>query len=454
MLLFASAALFTLLFRAFIDSFIWANRLAQIKEDAHLVGQQYVAQRTGCIRFSDFESWFWGRESWSTLNCRKLVYDESGRLVLDTKHEAPLASVVAEQVNRVFTVGETTAFVQDAATGADFFVFGAPVKQDNRVVGVVLYHGTYKGYFSIFRNVVVLAWVAAAGSGMLLLILGTVISVRLINPLLEMNRTTREIARGNFAARVRQDAPNEIGQLAESINYMALQLQEVENARRRFLENVSHELRTPVGAIRGMAQALLEGQTLPQNRQGYLELIFKESLRTSRLIDDLLELTLVQSPAFRLNLQREEVIELLRRSLAKFEPAFKEKRIDAEVRVPVAQKAFVLGDRDRLTQILDNLLRNALMHTPDGGYIVVESLVSRQTVEIVITNSGPGISEEDLPHIFERFYKADKARRSGGNGLGLAITKHLVELHRGEIAASSANGETRFTLRLTLDGSP
>ncbi|OUN00993.1 MAG: histidine kinase [Paenibacillaceae bacterium ZCTH02-B3] len=230
-----------------------------------------------------------------------------------------------------------------------------------------------------------------------------------------------------------------------------------EKMRRDFVANVSHELRTPLSMLQGYSEALLDDiAATPEERKELARVIHEESMRMSRLVQDLLDLAKMEAGHVELIFRRVNVGELLVRVHRKYAAMAKERGIRLECAVPEEDLVLEQADDGRLEQVLANLLSNAFRHTPAGKAI---RLAARKTamhrgeaVELEVADEGSGIPEEDLPYIFERFYKADKSRkreRDGGTGLGLAIVRHLVEAHGGEIGVRSKVGQgTTFTVRL------
>ncbi|GGE17478.1 PAS domain-containing sensor histidine kinase [Marinithermofilum abyssi] len=229
-------------------------------------------------------------------------------------------------------------------------------------------------------------------------------------------------------------------------------IRRLEKMRTDFVANVSHELKTPVTSLRGFAETLLDGADEdPQMRREFLEIIQAESLRLERLIGDLLDLSRIESKKLSLNLQEIPIHELIQSIVKTVEKQIKKK--DLELQVKVDGTFSVRVDKDRFSQILINLLSNSMAYTPAGGKITVSAGKEGEEWVVSVADTGIGIPEEDLPRIFERFYRVDKARsrQSGGTGLGLAIVKHLVEVHHGKIHVKSQVGKgTEFILRFPL----
>ncbi|MBO7744054.1 HAMP domain-containing protein [Paenibacillus sp. MWE-103] len=235
----------------------------------------------------------------------------------------------------------------------------------------------------------------------------------------------------------------------------------LEKLRRDFVANVSHELRTPLSMLQGYSEALLDDiAASPEERKEMAHVIYEESLRMGRLVKDLLDLARMEAGHLEMKLEPTDLTGLLRRVHRKFQGLAKEQNIQLELEMAAEPLVLAEADEDRLEQVLTNLLSNALRHTPAEAHIRIgarQTVADRKAyVEIQVRDEGEGIPDEDLPFIFERFYKADKARTrgasSGGTGLGLAIVKNIVESHKGRIRAESTVGVgTTFTLLLPVE---
>jgi two-component system phosphate regulon sensor histidine kinase PhoR len=271
----------------------------------------------------------------------------------------------------------------------------------------------------------------------------------------------RQMAKGNFNVRVPVEMVREPGgerhpfrQLVYSLNNMAEELAQMEELRQEFISNVSHEIQSPLTAIAGFVQALKNDDLTKEQRLHYLDIIETESKRLSRMSDNLLKLTSLESgrhpfhpEAYRLDRQIREVV-------LSCEPLWIQKELQLDVSLPPIE---VVADKDLVSQVWMNLLTNAIKFTGRHGTIAISLHTEDKWAVVRIADSGIGIAEEDLPRIFERFYKADKARTrtTPGSGLGLAIVKKIVDFHHGDIGVESRLGVgTAFTVRLPLEFQP
>ncbi len=252
-----------------------------------------------------------------------------------------------------------------------------------------------------------------------------------------------------------QVAPCEGGEQGATLVLVAQDVTEVrrlEQMRREFVGNVSHELKTPLTSIRGLVETLLSGALEdPANNRRFVTLIDEDATRLSRLIDDLLQLSEIESKAVPLRLERVNIAVLLDDIQTSFGQRMKERRLACEIEIPPDTPA-VQADPDRLRQVFVNLLDNAIKFTPEGGRIRLSARPRGPMLDISVSDTGVGIPEQDLPRIFERFYRVDKARSRelGGTGLGLSIVKHIVEAHGGTVSVvSRAQQGATFTVSLS-----
>ncbi|MFB9324794.1 sensor histidine kinase [Paenibacillus aurantiacus] len=277
-----------------------------------------------------------------------------------------------------------------------------------------------------------------------------VLGRRLARPLREMSQTALQYAKGDFSRKVEVRTEDEIGQLGEALNYMAVELGSLENQRREFLANVSHDLRAPLTSINGFLTALTDGAIPQEKQRRYLELMKESSDRMMKLVGDLLDMARIEAGQFRLEKVRFNLSEQTRKTIARMEPLFAQHRVSVGLDNP-AEDLFVLADPDRIDQVLANLLQNAIFYSPSGSRVDVSLREEEGAARIVVRDYGIGIAPEELTRIWERFYKGDKSRsRKVGTGIGLSIVKHILDLHDALIEVESEVGRgTTFTITIS-----
>jgi two-component system phosphate regulon sensor histidine kinase PhoR len=266
-------------------------------------------------------------------------------------------------------------------------------------------------------------------------------------------RALEKIAQGDFNVRLDQhpEGAGPFGELVKSVNHMALELGQLEKMRQQFIANVSHEIQSPLTSIRGFAKVLRDNQLSPEDKARYLSIIEAESMRLSKLSDNLLKLASLEAEAIQFQPKPYRLDKQLRGLILAGEPQWLEKEIELEV---FLDEVTITADEEMLSQVWINLIQNSIKFTPEGGKIRVELHQRNDTIEFAISDTGIGITEEDQDHIFERFYKADRSRERSnkGSGLGLAIAKKIIEMHHGAIGVQSKLGEgATFTVSLPVE---
>jgi two-component system sensor histidine kinase BaeS len=275
---------------------------------------------------------------------------------------------------------------------------------------------------------------------------------KVLRPLSQMAEVTRRVAAGDYSARVPVASSDEVGSLAADFNRMADSLARVEQLRKTMVADAAHELRTPLTNVRGYLEALRDG-VLPPSSDTF-EMLHSEVLRLVRLSESLLELARADAARADLRLEEVSLRSLVEEAIALGEPKFRRKGLVVEQSLDEGVSR-VTADPEKLRQVLRNLLENAWQYSSRGGRVSVTAQRADDSVRLTFANPGEGLSAEDIPFIFERFYRADKSRsrEHGGAGIGLSIVKELIEAHGGHVGAASSDGETRIWVSLPLQGS-
>lgn len=255
----------------------------------------------------------------------------------------------------------------------------------------------------------------------------------LIEPINEVATAARRLAKGSVEQRLNVKANNEIGELAESFNIMAESLHQVDENRRVFISNVSHELRSPITSIKGFISGILDG-VIPRDKEGYyLNIVYEETDRLSRLINDLLDISSLESGKIKLNKQDLDISNLIRHTIAKFEGTINKKGLKVDVMLE-KEHQYVIGDNDRITQVITNLIDNAVKYSYENGNIKIDTKSKGDKVFVSIYNDGETLTKEQLVKIWDRFYKADISRTNKvSTGLGLPIVRLILTEHGEDI---------------------
>ncbi len=292
----------------------------------------------------------------------------------------------------------------------------------------------FEDFVASFNEALIYAGIAALMIGVLV---SWFFSRSIIAPVQAMTVASHRIADGKYEERVEKERLDELGQLAESFNQMAEKLEQVEARRRQLIGDVSHELRTPLTAIKGSMEGLMDG-ILSASDETY-QVVHQEAGRLSRLVDDLQELSRVEAGSYSMDVRAVQLPTVVETVIRRLSYEFDGKGV-ALIPNLVANLQPVLADEDRLIQVFTNLLGNALRHTPKSGQVSINAAQKGGFVEISVKDTGIGIPPEHLKHIFTRFYRVDKSRsrqQGGGSGIGLTVSKYLVEAMGGEIWVES-----------------
>jgi signal transduction histidine kinase len=282
------------------------------------------------------------------------------------------------------------------------------------------------------------------------LLLTFILSRRITSPIGALARAARRLGRGDLSQRVELRGEGEVGALAQAFNSMAADLEQAEQLRRNMVADVAHELRTPLSNIQGYLEAIRDGVMQPD--AATIHSLNEEAALLSGLVNELQELTLADAGELKLVYQEEDIADLVKQAVTPWQPQLAAKQISLSLNLPDKLPPVNI-DWQRVNQVLHNLLENAVAYTHKGGTINVNAVAQGDWVEVSVSDTGEGIPAEDLPYIFDRFYRVDKsrARATGGSGLGLTIAKRLVEAHGGKIKVQSKLGKgSRFSFTLPV----
>src|SRR5450432_201923 len=299
-----------------------------------------------------------------------------------------------------------------------------------------------------------LTWIGGCGIVVMLPILGIAVAVKasrdITSPLADVMAAADSVTAGDLSVRVPENASGEFGRLSQTFNRMVEELQRIDEQRKNLTADVAHELRTPLHIIQGNLEGLLDGVYQPTPE--HIQMLLEETQLLSRLIEDLRTLAQAEAGHLALNFERVPVAELLADLATTFTAQAEAGGISLRVDARQLGSAAIEADVLRLNQVLANLVVNALRHTPQGGTITLAGSTIPGGIRLKVSDTGQGIAPEDLPHIFDRFWRGDTARThkdGAGGGLGLAIVKQLVELHDGQVSVQSAVRQgTVFTIDL------
>ena len=372
----------------------------------------------------------------------------------------PLAAMADEEVSVLDARGRPVWSSQSGANGAmaamDRAMMGTPdlgpavrlsVTVAGAHVGTALIRLPARGPPALdeaFRaSVERLLLLTGIGTGFLAVLVGILVARRVTAPVRSLTAAARALTAGQRSTRVQASAPDELGEMADAFNAMADAVEAEDVLRCSFARDVAHELRTPLGILQSQLEALQDGLASPSGEA--LASLHEETLRLARLVADLETLASADGAPFDLRREMVELAPLVSAAVAQFTGPMRDKGLSVETRL---SEVAVDGDPVRLRQVVTNLLSNAAKFVPPGGTVLVSLSGDGTWACLEVADDGPGIAPEDLPHVFERFFRG-RGARAGGSGIGLAVVAGLAEAHGGEVAVASEPGEgTTFTIRL------
>ncbi|HIK06274.1 MAG TPA: sensor histidine kinase [Trichormus sp. M33_DOE_039] len=380
------------------------------------------------------------------------VFNQQGSLIATSDPK------LDQQVRDWYTVaGMAEALQKRSAQGItkgvlsskDRLYIARPIMRNGQFLGVLRMSITLEQFQRQFAKVIA----SVLGSLGVTILLCALISTRfarsLAKPIEIMRNFAISLGSGQFGNKLAINENNELDQLATELNRMSERLASLEHERRTFLANVSHELRTPISNVQVTVDALKSGAyEEPQLRDRFFQTIENETKRLSRLIHDLLDLGRLEAGVSQLEQETLSLLGLIKRAVNAIEPRMQAAGVSVQIKVA---NLLIQGDPERLLQAILNLLDNAIKHSQRDSQVIISGYSDDKQAVIKIQDQGKGIHEQDLPRIFEQFYTTDPSRTGKSNGLGLAITKRIIEAHQGSITASStANQGATFTIYLPL----
>lgn len=336
-------------------------------------------------------------------------------------------------------------------TKEEMSLFIKPVRTGMSYQGAIIVYTPLEMIREPLNDIYVRIWTITATAILLSVMLIYYIAQRMLfKPLAELNTIARKISKGEVTQRVLVTSTDEIGQLSESFNSMAESLEQTDKNRRDFLSNISHELRSPITSMRGFIAGILDGIIPMDKEKYYLKIVYDEIQRLTRLVNDLLDLSAMESGKFSFKLTELDINEIVKVCIRRFETKIDDKGLKVNVTLE-GDHLYAAGDRDRLIQVITNLVDNSMKHCPDNGNVRIQTKTKGKKVHVSVYNDGTPIPEEDIKYIWDRFYKGDKSRTNKvSTGLGLPIVRNIITQFGEDIWVENKGQGVLFTFTLSM----
>ncbi len=366
------------------------------------------------------------------------IFNQENKVLWDAQaHDMNLCNQIMGEISQRMRI-------QYPQLDGDFTSVTYPLQQDGTTIGSVSisYFGPFflnENDFTFLRSLNVILFSVGAVSLLISFLVGTMLARRISSPVLKTVEAAKQISDGNYGVRIQEKSDTkELELLVGSINHLATSLETLEKLRKQLTEDVAHELRTPITILQSYLEAMADGLWEPDKER--LQSCYDEVERIGRLVGDLESLAKLEVGILKLDRQPLELYPLVEQVTASFALEIQSKNLQVEIQ---GAHPALMADEGRLKQVVINLLSNAIKYSPEGCSIVFELFETRSSAGFSIRDNGIGIAEEELPYIFERFYRADKSRNrmTGGTGIGLTIVKSIVEAHGGRVFVRSKLGE-------------
>jgi two-component system sensor histidine kinase BaeS len=419
-----------------------------VRQQTHREFGQFVLDRSQADLVDQLTEYYWQTGSWQGINAI-FIRGHGWRPGMWRQNLAPVTLIDADR----FVVYGGLRYRAGEQLSQQDSKQGAPIKVDGETVGWVLFDSfdpvsPESPETEFLKDVNRAIIYGAAGATAVALLLGILLARTISRPVQELTTATQIVARGKLGHQVPVRTQDELGELAASFNRMSADLARSNRLRRQMTADIAHDLRTPLSVIMGYTEALADDKL--QGASEMYAVMHNEAQHLSHLIDDLRTLSLADAGELPLTRRPVAPLALLERTASAHAAQARKRQVALKVEA-APDLPTVEVDPERMAQMLGNLVSNALRYTPEGGQITLAAQADADAVTLRIQDNGAGIAPQELPHIFDRFYRGDRSRQQGEgeSGLGLAIAKSLVEAHGGSISAASTLGQgTTFTISL------
>lgn len=399
------------------------------------------------IRFDEFED---------TLKTNIWFYGADGNLILVSN-----ADQYADLPKNIFAIDPTIDIYKGFSQTGDFYGYfdntmisiGIPVYANSKLEGFLIMHTSISELDDIQSDMISIMYIPFVAMLLVVVLVLIYFSGTVLRPISKINRTAREYAKGNFDAKTGVNRQDEIGELSDSLEYMADELSKLDEYRREFIANISHDFRSPLTSIKGYLEAMLDGTIPIEKYNRYLNIVLSESKRLTKLTTGLLELNDFDTYGPVLKKQLFDVSQTVKETQNTFEGRCADKEIEFKV-ICTAWNTYVYADKMKIGQVIYNLVDNAIKFSPKGSKIIVTISQKHDKVFVSVKDQGPGIEKEKQNKVWDRFYKTDLSRGKDkqGTGLGLSITREIIKAHGENIDLISTEGAgSEFVFSLSTE---
>ena len=441
-----------------LNSYLISDRSKSLQSEAERINETTIyyinnRQSTGADDLDDFYYMTINHAS-ERINGVIFVIDQYGNVMTsqNAQQYMDVSKITTDFAKRELEGGESVELSDfDGVYNNTYLTVGIPMKYSGSVVGATFVAMPVPEINRYKYNVFKIMLLTLLTAVILALFISLFYLKKVSKPIENIIRAAKKIAYGDFDAEVPEvRGKTEISELTHNFNMMTKSLKDLENMRSSFIANVSHELRTPMTTISGFVEGILDNTIPDESKEKYLRIVLDETKRLARLVSELLEIARIDAGTIDLKIKEFDINELIRVTILRFESRINEKQINIELNFD-DDSELVLADKDSISRVFTNLFDNAIKFNVKNGYIKINVNETGNKIKVSIENSGIGIAEDELSHIWERFYKTDKSRSNDkkGLGLGLYMVHGIISAHGEKIWAESVQNQwARFTFTL------
>jgi len=413
--------------------------LHRLEAQADSIKQAHEQYRTGMLSLSEFRKELKQIEKNADVKIsifgKTVKYFKQGLFDVEVRPNVKKWTASVHEGNSIEKIAKFQQQEQEK-----MLIVGFPLQIQDEVVAAVFVYSPITQVKHLAEPIRRSIWLVAAAVAGPFIVLLWIATRRFVRPIQEMSKAAVSIANGDFSSRVKRYGQDEVARLGSSFNQMAGRIERVEEQRRRLISEIAHELRTPLTSIRGTLQAVKDGLLSSEEQKEFIDISINEVSRMGNLINHIGELSAFEEHQILFEYTAVNMVELIEQTVLQFRPKAEALAIELQFDADHEKTLIVRADPARMRQVLINLIGNALEHNKAGTTVIIHLSKTQKNVRLSVRDNGEGIAPEHLPHLFERLYKAESSRASIGSGLGLTISRHIIQAHKGTIHITSEQG--------------